>query len=384
MKPNSIFDKPKDECCGCASCRDICPKDAITMQPDAEGFQYPTVDADKCVDCGLCKKKCPTYAENLKGQCLVIDTYCGKYMDPQKVRLASSGGLCDAVASLMIDEGGVVYGAGYSDDFHSVVVKRIDSKDHLDLIRGSKYVQSIKPTGLYQDIKRDLNDGRRVLFIGLPCDVAAVKNQVGSFDNLITIEIICSGVPSPEIHNQFASHIETITGKKITSFTYRKKQHGWHWPYVEAKNGESVIYNKSWSAMELGYAFMTLVRPSCYTCKYKGENNLADITAGDFWGLKKTDQRYYSNGVSAIIVRSKKGKEMVERLKDFELQKASYDEIRSGNPRLYSCPKPRRNRKHFSDLFIKKGLVQAYKDSLTVKDYLRNIIMTVYSILNLR
>lgn len=384
MKTNSVIKKAQNECCGCASCRDICPKGAISMKPDPEGFYYPVVDIERCIDCGLCKKRCPTETCNLKNRCQIQDTFCGKYKNLQKVTEVSSGGLCDAAANQFIDEGGVVYGTGYSDDFHQVVVKRIDTKEGLALIRGSKYVQSIKTDGIYKRIKADLKNGLRVLFIGLPCDVAAVKNHIVESENLTTIEIICSGVPSPEIHKQFAGYIEDRSRNKITNFTYRKKQHGWHWPYVEAKCGDKVIYNKSWSTMELGYAFMTLVRPSCYNCKFKSLHNQADITAGDFWGLKKNDLRYYNNGVSAIITHTKRGTDLVKSLSDFELQKASYDEIKAGNPRLYSCPRPRANRKQFSDLFISKGLVQAYEDCLTLKDRIRNIVMTIYSILNLR
>lgn len=354
------------------------------MKPDSEGFYYPIVNTEKCINCGLCKMKCPTESHNLRGSYKVIDTFCGRYNDPNKVISASSGGLCDAVAHSIIEDGGVVYGAGYSDDFHGVIVRRISKSEDLHLIKGSKYVQTIKKDGIYKCIKADIQKGLQVLYIGLPCDVAAVKNHVGDTDKLITIEIICSGVPSPEIHKQFVIHLEDSTNEKITNFTYRKKQHGWHWPYVEAKCGDKVLYNKSWSTMELGYAFMTLVRPSCYHCKFKSQHNLADITAGDFWGLKKNDPRYYSNGVSAIITHTQRGTTIVKKLKDFGLQHASYDEIIAGNPRLYSCPKQKEERQKFSELFIKKGLREAYKDSLTIHNRIRNIVMAIYSILNFR
>lgn len=384
MKTNSVVNKERKDCCGCASCRDICPKAAIVMQSDIEGFLYPKVDENKCVDCGLCKKKCPTEITNLKGDCRVQKSFSGRYREKHKVNQVSSGGLCDAVANYIIDLGGVVYGAGYTDDFHSVIVKRINRKENLNQIRGSKYVQTIKTIGIYNQIKTDIKSGRQVLFIGLPCEVAAVKSHIGNSENLITIEIICSGVPSPEIHKQFACYIETKSKQLITSFNYRKKQYGWHWPYVEVKNGDRIIYNRSWSTMELGYAFMVLVRPSCYNCKFKGKNNVADITAGDFWGLKKNDIRYYKNGVSAIIAHNERAINLVKSLREFELQNATYEEIEAGNPRLYSSPRPRNNREQFSDLFVRKGLIQAYIETLSFKDRLRNFVMTIFSIFNLR
>ena len=384
MKTSSIINKERNACCGCASCRDICPKEAISMVPDAEGFYYPVVDTEKCIDCGLCKKNCPTERHNLKNKSHIQATFCGRYKDPQRVKVVSSGGFCDAAANETLNGGGVVYGVGYSNDFHQVVVKRIDAKEELDQIRGSKYVQSIKSDGIYKRIKTDLKSGLKVLFIGVPCDVAAVKNYIGEFDNLTTIEIICSGVPSPEVHKQFVSYIEDKYKSKITSFTYRKKQYGWHWPYVEAKCGDKIIYNKSWSTMELGYAFMTLLRPSCYNCQFKSQYNMADVTVGDFWGLKKNDSRYYNNGVSAIITHTEKGTTLTNGLKDFDLKNSSYDEIKTGNPRLYSCPKPRVNRRQFSESFISKGLIRSYKESLTIKDRIRNLVMTIYSIFNLR
>ena len=384
MKVCSVKSKTRSECCGCSVCQDVCPKSAIEMQTDLEGFEYPFVDEKKCIDCGLCIKTCPTEINNLKNTNAILKTVCGRYKDVEKLKNVSSGGLCNAVAENFINAGGVVYGAGYTDDFHQVKIVRISEIEDLIKIRGSKYVQTLKHDGIYKILKSDLKDGKSVLFIGLPCEVAGVRQFIGEHNKLYCIEIICSGVPSPQIHSQFSEYIEEITHSKITSFNYRKKQHGWHWPYVEIKSENQVVYNKSWSTMALGYAFHALVRPSCHNCKFKGEYNKADITAGDFWGLKKTDQRYNRNGVSAIIIRTEKGVGLIDKLNEFELYEATYAEIIAGNPRLHDCPIENGKYKKFRHDFVKFGLIKAYRSNLTIKDFFKNCVMTIYSILNFR
>ena len=383
MESKSVANKDKKECCGCGGCSNICPKDAVSMQYDGDGFLYPVVDSDKCIDCGLCVKKCPTEQTNLSSRNEDIKACCGRYEDLNKLKMVSSGGICDAISTRFIENGGVVYGAAYSEDFHNVVVSRIERIEELKRIRGSKYVQTIKGN-VFKLIKNDINNQIPVLFIGVPCDVASVKSYIGDVSNLFTIEIICSGVTSPLVHQQFVENIEATTGKLITSFNYRKKQHGWHWPYVEAKNDEKILYNKTWSNTALGYAFGVLVRPSCYNCLFKEKHNKADVTVGDFWGLKKADKRYCRNGVSAIISYTDKGSHLLDDIPGFMTFEASYNEIRKGNPRLYSCPKEKSVRGKFAKLFKEDGLMNAYQKCLTPLDRIKMMIMQIYSILNLR
>lgn len=383
MESRNVAYKEKQDCCGCGGCFNICPKEAVSMQYDDEGFLYPVVDASKCINCGLCLKTCPTEDSNQQKEISIISASCGRYKDRDKVKKVSSGGICDAIATKFIKQGGVVYGATYSEDYKSVIVSRVADINELPKIRGSKYVQTIKE-GIYKQIKADIRSGIKVLFIGVPCDVASVKAYVGNSDLLYTVEIICSGVTTPLAHRQFIEDIENRTGKKVTGFNYRKKQHGWHWPYVEAISGGKVIYNRTWSNTALGYAFGVLVRPSCYNCKFKGEYTQSDLTAGDFWGLKKTDKRYYYNGVSAILIHTPKGKSLMEEIQDFKLEDATYEEIRQGNPRLYASTKEKGIRKKFVSIFKEKGLIKAYQECLTPIDRVKMVVMQVYSILNLR
>ena len=186
---------------------------------------------------------------------------------------------------VFIKSGGIVYGVAYADDYKSIIVKRVDDVKDLPQLKGSKYAQAYKGD-TYLAVKLDLAEGKKVLYIGLPCDVVALKKFIKEDHNLYTAELICSGITSPSMHRQFVEQIEKTTGKKITYFTYRNKDKGWHWPSIQAFSGGTLSYNKLLSASLAGYAFKTFMRYSCYNCQCKVYNK-ADLTLGDFWGFPK-------------------------------------------------------------------------------------------------
>lgn len=225
-------------------------------------------------------------------------------------------------------------------------------------------------------------ESKKVLYIGLPCDVAALKKFIKEDHNLYTAELICSGVTSQSTHRQFVEQIEKTTGKKITYFTYRNKDKGWCWPSIQAFSGETLSYNKPWYASLAGYAFKTFMRYSCYNCQFKTYNKV-NLTLGDFWGLPKTDPRYNPNGVSAIIVHSEKGAWLMSSLDDFILHDATFEEIRNGNPRLHSCLAKPTNREKFGNVFAEKGLIAACDECRIWKDKIKDLVKDLISIINL-
>lgn len=216
-------------CCGCTACASICPHDAISMKPDVMGFLYPLVDESKCIECGLCEKVC---AFNEKYDTSLNlpqpDAYAARHKDMKEVETSRSGAAFIAISDYVLDQGGVVYGAGYEDHFR-VVHKRAVTKEERDEFKGSKYVQS-DLTGIFRSVRTDLKNGLTVLFSGTPCQTAGLNAFIGKKlrENLILLDIVCHGVPGPYIWRDYLLYLEKKQGKRITYVNFRDKQlYGW-------------------------------------------------------------------------------------------------------------------------------------------------------------
>lgn len=221
--------KDPADCCGCTACASICNHDAITMEPDALGFLYPKVDESKCVECGLCEKVCAFNDNYDKSLNLPRpDAYAARHKDMDEVMKSRSGAAFVAISDYILEQGGVVYGAGYKDHFR-VAHKRATTKEERDEFRGSKYVQS-DLTGVFSQVKQDLKNGLIVLFSGTACQTAGLKSYIGNklSANLYLIDIVCHGVPSPFIWRDYIAHLEKKYGSEISSVNFRDKQmYGW-------------------------------------------------------------------------------------------------------------------------------------------------------------
>ena len=219
---------PKD-CCGCTACASICAHDAITMEPDALGFLYPKVDEAKCVDCGLCEKVCQfndNYDRSLNFEQPIA--YAARHKDINEVMKSRSGAAFVAISDYILEQGGVIYGAGYKDHFR-VAHKRATTKEERDEFRGSKYVQS-DLTGVFRQVKEDLKNGLTVLFSGTPCQTVGLNAYVGNRlrENLVLVDIVCHGVPSPFIWFDYIAKIKKEDKRRIVEVDFRDKKHfGW-------------------------------------------------------------------------------------------------------------------------------------------------------------
>lgn len=217
------------DCCGCTACESVCPRNAITMQPDAMGFLYPMVDAGKCIECGLCEEVCAfndhyDHTENLPEPL----AYGARHKNMCEVETSRSGAAFIALSDVVLRAGGVVYGAGYADHFR-VVHKRATTAEERDEFKGSKYVQS-DLTGVFRQVKKDLQDGLTVMFSGTPCQTAGLASYIGKRlrANLFLVDIVCHGVPSPYIWRDFIDYIEKKHGDKVCWVNFRDKQkYGW-------------------------------------------------------------------------------------------------------------------------------------------------------------
>lgn len=310
----NLFDSKKN-CCGCTSCMHICPKKAIYMKSDEEGFLYPKINEEKCIECGLCKKVC-AFQNGYNNRYSLEEPYIyavkNKDLD---IRMRSrSGGFFMSLAKAVIKESGIVYGAGYKDKF-VVCHKGIKNGEDLSELQGSKYVQSDLDK-VYADIKSNLRNDIQVLFSGTPCQVAGLYAFLGNNTNtekLTTIDLVCHGVPTPSIWKDYVEFSEKKYKGKITEVNFRDKEYGWNTHYetfvINDKKYKSNIYTK------LFYSHCML-RPSCHNCKYTNFDRVSDITIGDFWGIDKCIPEFDDNkGVSLIIVNTNKGIEKFNKIK---------------------------------------------------------------------
>lgn len=318
----SLFD-----CCGCEACSQVCNRHAITMRQDFQGFYYPNVNYDLCNNCGLCEKICPLL--NSFEERTPLHTYALKNKN-EKVRMdSSSGGVFTILAEETIHAGGVVYGAVFDSDW-SVFHERIDSIEGISRLRGSKYVQS-RMDGVYQKVKEDLISGIPVLFSGCHCHIAALHSFLRKeYNNLTTVDVVCGGVPSPRIwqdylreevaisHSSFASNsISSTLNEKpsIKSVKFREKSKGWRRYHLSIQISESsqkdnpdssCITNSTYYGE---HTFMQswlrgfISRPACHKCHFRCGRSGSDYTIADYWGIENKHPDFFDDkGVSILFV----------------------------------------------------------------------------------
>lgn len=308
---NLLSFKRKSNCCGCRACENICPIGAISMNEDVGGFIFPVVDTETCINCGLCEKACPVVniKKNEKSEYALA---C--YSKDKVIRNdASSGGIFELLARKTIGVGGVVFGAAFDEQ---LTLKHMYAENLQDLKKlcKSKYIQS-DANEVFIKVKQFLLDNRKVLFVGAPCQVSALNNYLGKpFDQLITVDFICHGVPSNKIFKSYKEAEEKKHRGKMTSFSFRVKdgnvKHVHGYSYTIERNGRPKVYKGMFfdNPYYFGFKKYLILRPSCYSCKYCTPERVSDITLADFWGiedyLKDVD---FNKGVSMVLVNSKKG-----------------------------------------------------------------------------
>lgn len=320
----------KHNCCGCEACRQRCPHDCITMREDNEGFLYPEVDMAKCIDCGLCEKVCPII--NVPSDVREpLHTYAA--INPnEEIRMASSsGGIFSALAEQTLTTGGVVFGARFDKDWN-VEHGWTDTLDGIKAFRGSKYVQS-KIGNSYREVERFLKQGRNVLFSGTPCQIAGLKTFLRKdYPNLLTVDIICHGVPSPKAWQSYL-HRKKTNAPEIVDF--RDKTTGWETYSICIKNNKRTFRERATNNnyMRCFIGNLTL-RPSCYNCCFKKAQSSSDISIGDFWGLRHIHPNLADNkGVSVVIVNSNKGNHQLSNI-NVIIENSQYNLAVNYNPAI--------------------------------------------------
>lgn len=374
-------------CTGCGSCASICPKDCIVMGHDEDGFIVPKVDEVKCVHCKKCISHCPQNKSiqlNRKGE---ADVYAAYAKDTSLIKKSASGGMFAVLAEHILELQGVVYGAKMNEAFEAVFT-RIDSKDELYKLQGSKYIQSY--TGkVYRDVKDDLKTGKKVLFSGLPCQIGGLYSFLEEdYPNLYTVDIICYGAPSQKILKEYVSYCEVQNTSKVEKLIFRYKTNKWK-PmnygtkvHMEFANGRQ--YNKSLRYDPFGMVMMSGLSfaECCYNCHFNGFPRVGDITLGDYLGLgvvEKTDF-YCKNGISVVVVNSDKGDRLYKQCNNkFMDEKRALNEVCYINLSLWRSTMKNKDRDDFLKEMRENGIDTALRKFVT--NYRNKMILTVKRII---
>ena len=361
----------ENQCYGCAACFNACPVRAIEMKADKEGFVRPVVNEDVCVNCNKCEKVCPAlHCDELKNN-YAVRFFAVQNSNANMVKKSSSGGIFALLAEHILAQKGVVYGAAF-DDENVLRHVRVDDFAELEKLLGSKYVQS-DIGSVFMQVRADLHEHKQVLFMGTPCQVAGLKAFLGkNYDNLLLVDLLCHGVPSPEV---WKLYLKNLGIREKTHIEFRNKDKGW-------KNYSLVIDGKvhdlhSENSYMLGFLNNLYLRKSCYQCQFCGVKRCSDFTLGDFWGVSSYRQHLDDDkGTSVVMVNSPKAGLLLEKLKEKVsfCEQVPADAVILGNPSLskpatahvareefFSALQKEQNWKSLADMFIKTNVVAKHK-----------------------
>lgn len=322
----TIVDILKENCCGCTACYAVCGVHAIRMVRDDQGFQYPEIDNDKCVKCGLCYYVCPS---NEPHNNMPIECYAAKLKDVHSLLKSTSGGLGHALAQYVVSAGGIAYGV-ICEDTSKIVTQRIVDLADLDRLRGSKYVQT-DPRNTFNEVLQDLKVGKKVVYFGTSCHIDGLllflmKKKV-DIRNLLTVDLICHGVPSPMLFEEYIAYISKR--RKVRDYLFRTKANGWngHVHQIIYMDGSREKNTRRVNAFMQLFFSNNCLRPNCYYCNYAGKGRAADITIADYWGIQQSHPEFYDrNGVSLVLINTEKGMRVFKLLYDIEYIETSYED----------------------------------------------------------
>lgn len=337
-------------CTGCTACFSICPAGCISMVADDHGFLFPVIDTAGCTGCGLCERICPITTP------LTLSTNCSKayaaYSTNETVRMqSSSGGIFTELAKVVLEEGGVVFGAAYNEQF-DVTHIYVDAEEDLGKLRGAKYAQS-DLRGIFPEVKTKLDRGQTVLFAGTPCQVAGLKAFLrADYKNLLTVDFVCHSVPSPMAWRKYVKYRAQADNNGIfpSQINLRSKATGWsRYHYSNQFNYTNGNIHTERSGESLYMKLFVggfISREACADCHFKGYHRVSNLTLGDFWGIWDiAPEMDDDKGTSVLLVHSNKGYAILERIKNnLRLQEVSLQEASAQNQAMLTASKANSNR----------------------------------------
>lgn len=363
-------------CCICGNCVRLCPKEAISLTKNFNTFNYPEINYNLCNGCNRCETVCPTLNELNQQQCL--GAYMAKNINLTERKLSSSGGMFSVFANYIIENNGLVCGAA----FDGLKVKHIivDSKADLYKLRGSKYVQS-DLGDCFEQIEKYLDNNRLVLFVGCPCQTAALRTYLKKdySNQLYLVDFICHGMLSQSLFDDYIKYLEKKYKSRVVSFSFRDKTDGWieSGPKIKFSNGKV----KRWPLYEdiymQGYFSAVCMKNFCYTCKYKNFHSGSDITFADYWGCEILDPEFYDfYGVSAVVINNENGNLLFNNISNnIEYKAVDLENIVKYNSGLIKPFEEGKDRSLFMDK-IKNG--STYIEALLDTADKSNIILQLY------
>lgn len=366
-----LYSSP-EECCACRACSSVCPKGAVSFAEDKYGFSFPRVDQSLCVECGQCLEVCNFHSDAFDFKRLPVKGFAASLKDKGIIAGSTSGGVFMAVAAWVIKKGGCVFGCVWDEDMNAVHACA-ETFEQLLPMQGSKYVQS-NVGNSYREVREKLRQDRYVLFSGTPCQVAALKSFLKGkeYEKLITLDLICHGVPNNRFFHQYLSLLGKKYGGKVTDYHFRHKnpdwKHGCVWMEID-RGGKRIQKKLLYVESPYSYLFSKknkCSRLSCSNCKYACQGRVGDMTIGDFWGYRKVKIGFdYRDGLSCVLVNNPGVLPILAEM-DLILQEVPVDSIINGNTHL-RCPSTK-------DESWESVMETAAKDGFEViaKDYFKN------------
>lgn len=372
------FEKLKNNCTGCGACILICPTKSITLKQNQEGFYYIDIHLPTCIHCKLCEKRCPQ--NHFVPNRTIQNSYAAIGKNNIRTSKSSSGGIFITIADWIIENNGIVFGTIFNKHFEAVQVSAITKKDLIPM-QGSKYVQSLT-NHVYEDIADSLNKYKHVLYIGTPCQIAGLYAVLSEIpDHLYTVDLICHGVPSPQLFQNYIHWLEKQKSQTIKAYSFRNKS-------IWNRTGficKIVFQQKTikWDALQDPYYLSFLqginFRECCYKCKYANLNRVGDITIGDLDGIDQVCPDFYPwKAVSTVLLNSKKARKLWKEVRPFfHYQKIDIDEESKYNHQLIAPMKRPKERDHYYDHYNDEHFFQELiqknikKEVFTPKKYIK-------------